>query len=106
MTHSSANLHLPLPPLTQVMAWGPAVCARNPVLAALHSLFHAFAAEEAQRRAGGTLTGTAARRRLVDPSQLRQALSELPGQQFRAGVHDFSQTCAEQCGCSGDTALM
>lgn len=67
------------------MAWGADVCARDPVLAALHSLFHAFAAEEAQRRAGGPLTGTAARRGLVDPSQLRQALAGLPGHCFRTG---------------------
>ncbi len=70
---------------SQVMAWGPDVCAHDPVLAALHSLFHAFAAEEAQRRAAAPLTGTAARRGLVDPSHLRQALSGLPGQCFRIG---------------------
>ncbi|KAL4433789.1 hypothetical protein ABPG75_000230 [Micractinium tetrahymenae] len=69
----------------QIMAWGPETCARDPVLAALHSLFHAFAAEEAQRRAGGPLTGTAARRGTVDPSQLRQALSVESGEQFRVG---------------------
>ncbi|KAL4450736.1 hypothetical protein ABPG77_001092 [Micractinium sp. CCAP 211/92] len=69
----------------QVMAWGPDVCAHDPVFAALHSLFHAFAAEEAQRRAGGPLTGTAARRGLIDPSELRQALSVTSGEQFRAG---------------------
>ncbi len=70
---------------SQVMAWGRNVCAHDPVLAALHSLFHAFAAEEAQRRAGGPLTGTAARRGLIDPSELRQALSVTSGEQFRAG---------------------
>ncbi|PSC67694.1 Inactive ubiquitin carboxyl-terminal hydrolase 54 isoform A [Micractinium conductrix] len=68
----------------QVMEWGP-LCQRDAVAAALYSLFQAFAAEEAARQAGGPLTGTAARRGLVDPTPLRHALSALPGQQYRVG---------------------
>ena len=70
----------------QVAAWRPAVYGNDPVVAALHSLFRAFEAEEAQRRLAGPLTGTMERRGVVDPTQLREALAALPGQLFRVGT--------------------
>ena len=77
------HLELPLP---QLAAWGPAVCGRDRVVSALYSLFAAFAAEEQQRQQAGPLQGTTPRRGLVNPSELRQALSALPGpKQYRVG---------------------
>ena len=62
------------------------MCGRDPVVSALYSLFAAFVAEEQQLQLGGPLQGSAARRGLVNPSELRQALSALPGpQQYRVG---------------------
>ena len=71
--------------LLQVVSWGAAQCSADRVVAALHSLFCAFAEEEQQRRQAGPLAGTAARRGLINPSALRHALSTLPGQQYRVG---------------------
>ena len=76
----------------QLAAWGPAVCGRDRVVSALYSLFAAFAAEEQQRQQAGPLQGTTPRRGLVNPSELRQALSALPGpKQYRVG----------ECGMNG-----
>ena len=77
----------------QVVSWGEAQCSGDRVVAALHSLFCAFAEEEQQRRQAGPLTGTAARRGLVNPSALRHALSSLPGQQFRVGESNTCHVC-------------
>ena len=80
MVHSSTLTCL------QLAAWGPGVCGRDRVVSALYSLFAAFAAEEQQRQQAGPLQGTTTRRGLVNPSELRQALSALPGpQQYRVG---------------------
>lgn len=84
-THCIASCS-PAPSCPQLAAWGPAVCGQDPVVSALYSLFAAFAAEEQQLQQAGPLQSTAARRGLVNPSELRQALSALPGpQQYRVG---------------------
>ena len=78
--------HRPQHACPQLAAWGPAVCGFDLVVSALYSLFAACAAEEQQLQQAGPLQSTAARRGLVNPSELRQALSALPGpQQYRVG---------------------
>jgi hypothetical protein len=69
----------------QIMSWDPALCARSPVMAALRPLFEQFAAEEAGWRKGDVMSSAPAHRRLVDPSALRSALAQLPGQEFSMG---------------------
>lgn len=72
----------PLPsPLAQVAAWDAPFYESHPLLSALHGLFSQLAEQEAQRQ-GGASGGSLPP---VDPSALREALAQLPGQQFRVG---------------------
>ena len=68
------------------MSLGADVCARDPVVATLRSLFAAVTAEEQQRHAAGPLQGTAPRRGQVDPTELRTALAAVPSLQPIEGV--------------------
>ena len=88
--------------LLQVVSWGAAQCSADRVVAALHSLFCAFAEEEQQRRQAGPLAGTAARRGLINPSALRQQYRvgecQMYGRQAVSGQNDWLCTvngCAQ-----------
>lgn len=67
------------------MAWGVAVCSRDRVVAALHALLCASELEDLQLQLRRPLQGTAARTGMVNTSDLRAALSALPGKRFGWG---------------------
>jgi hypothetical protein len=70
-----------------VTAWPPEVYARDAVVAALHSLFASFAQQERERRGAGAggAAPAAVNRAVVNPLELREALSAMPGANFKLG---------------------
>eukprot|EP00887_Chlorella_sp_A99_P005108 scaffold25.g5108.t1 len=59
------------------LAWPRALAEADPVVAALHQVLRAVQAAEAAAAEGG--------RSVVNPTRLREALSALPGRQFKVG---------------------
>lgn len=66
--------------------WDAGFRARDPVLAALHSLFAQLEQQEAARSSAAAHSGgNGGRLPPVDPAPLREALAALPGQGFGLG---------------------
>lgn len=74
--------------------WGAAFCSNDAVLGALHTLYQQFEQQEAQRHGGDS--GSLAP---VDPSALREALAQLPGQQFGLGEWEERLELGRACSC-------
>ena len=68
------------------MSWDKQQCSRDDVVAALRLLFDQFAVEE-QRQRATLATGPAVQRNPINPTELRHALSRLPGEHYRIGEH-------------------
>ena len=78
------KLHVfPTLPNLQVASWNAAYCSADAVVGSLHALFQQLQQQEEQRRSAGGSAGGAMRP--VDPTDLRETLGRLPGQQYRVG---------------------
>lgn len=68
----------------QVAEWPPHLRGLDPVLRALAGLFAALDWEDSEARLAGQQPDT--RASVVRPNELREALSDLPGQLFKVGA--------------------
>ena len=92
------------------LAWPPALVGADPVVAALQGLLRdidreSAASLRASAVAGGTGGGAALlpRRGSVNPNRLREALSQVPGQQFRVSHARLFRACVHTesaCTCT------